>query len=74
MSSSFLQQTRDVSTRAMQVVSFSDDFSDAQSIRIPNRVTAGNIVINDFDAPVSEMTWFDIPTSAIHSGVEIRAH
>lgn len=50
--STFLQQTRDVTARSMQVVSFSDDFLAIEQIRIPSRTTsfAQSVVINEVKA------------------------
>lgn len=75
--SSFLQQTRDVSTRSMLVVSFSDDFSaraESQEIRILSRTTdiRRNISINGLEGLSSETDYLNIPTIA--TGVEIRVH
>jgi transcriptional regulator with XRE-family HTH domain len=78
--STFLQQTRDVSTRSMQVVSFGDDFSAVarEHIRIPSRATSfeKSILINDAIAGSQNADRLAVPMIATASkpGVEVRAH
>jgi DNA-binding NarL/FixJ family response regulator len=78
--STFLQQTRDVSTRSMQVVSFSDDFSavSTEQIRIPSRATsfAKSILINDAIAASHNTDGLAVPmvSTASTRGVDVRAH
>lgn len=77
--SSFLQQTRDVSTRSMQVVSFSDDFAtrSGREIRIPIHATAARTSLNEMIGPIATSTeWLDIPTilTPAKIGVDARAH
>lgn len=78
--SKFLQQTRDVSTRSMQVVSFTDDFSarsGGHEIRIPSCTTAGDISIKGLISPPNTAAnWLDVPTivTPAKSGVDVRVH
>ncbi len=75
----FLQQTRDVSTHSMRVVSFSNDSfarSGGQEIRIPSRAPARSIIIDEFVTPAIEKAWLEVPTRATPTnlGVEVRAN
>jgi len=78
--SSFLQQTRDVSTRSMQVVSFNDDFSAiaTEQIRMPSHTTtfAKSIFINAAIAASHKTDLLDVPMIATTStsGVDARVH
>jgi transcriptional regulator with XRE-family HTH domain len=72
--STFLQQTRDVSTPSMRVVSFGDDFSaiSNEQIRIPHRVTTftRSIFIDD----VVAASGIPMVLKASTPGVDIRVH
>jgi transcriptional regulator with XRE-family HTH domain len=78
--SSFLQQTRDVSTRSMQVVSFSDDFSAStnEQIRMPTRAAAftRSIFIEDAVSSSHKSGRWDIPMilTASTPGADVRVH
>ena len=78
--SSFLQQTRDVSARSMQVVSFSEDFAggSAEKISIPSHSTAfgRSLFVNDAIAPSYTVDRLDLPmvVTASTPGVEVRAN
>lgn len=73
--STFLQQTRDVSSRSMQVVSFSDDFvARGKEIRIPSHSTVSNrrsILLDNIVAASKKAGW--VPMTLTH-GVSVRAH
>jgi|ERR1043166_384429 transcriptional regulator with XRE-family HTH domain len=76
--SSFLQQTRDVSTSSMRVVSFDDDFSavgTGRKIRIPSQATAGD-ALWELIVPTEKLKRFDFPTvlTPATPGVDARAH
>ena len=73
--STFIQQTRDVSTQSMKVVSFDDDFSTKGSnvIKIPSRTEGRLVRVGEFDAPTEGAAWRDVPTTTTKFGVEIRA-
>jgi hypothetical protein len=70
--STFLQQTRDVSTRSMQVVSFSDDVSalrgDSKQILISSRTSPAPL-IREFIVPDDETAWLPISATTSESGV-----
>jgi transcriptional regulator with XRE-family HTH domain len=75
--SSFLQQTRDVSTRSMQVVSFGDDVfgsrQDGTKIRIRSQTTdvGRGILIRDLSGLSLETDFLHVPTTATG---ETRVH
>lgn len=77
--SSFLQQTRDVSTGAMQVVSFGDDIfaarQGAPEIRIPSQTTEIGrwTTIRDRGRSLVESDYLKVPTIAT-TGAEIRVN
>jgi transcriptional regulator with XRE-family HTH domain len=80
--SSFLQQTRDVSTHSMRVVSFSDDSftsrSSSRAIRInPIPSSAGeHLFVHGLTGSADTATWLDIPMIATQAnrGVIFRGH
>ena len=76
--SSFLQQTRDVSTRSMQVVSFGNDVFGARQgapeIRIPSQTTevGPGVLIRGLGGSSLESDCLHVPTTP--TGVEFRVH
>jgi hypothetical protein len=79
--STFLQHTRDVSTRSMQVISFDEDFAAAskERIRISSQATpfARSVFITDASGSLHKPDLLDFPTvvtAASNAGVDVRAH